>query len=100
MVAFIAEPQTLWIVAQPADSGNPACLARRGLALAGLQHAAHQHFINKVRIHTCALDGCLDGYGTETGGGEAAKGALKGTHRRAGGGNNNDRVRHEFLLCK
>ena len=27
MVAFIAEPQTLLIVAQPAESGSPACKA-------------------------------------------------------------------------
>ena len=27
MVAFIAEPQTLLIVVQPADSGSPACKA-------------------------------------------------------------------------
>jgi hypothetical protein len=42
-------------------------LARRRLALAGGQHAAHDHFIDLFRLEAGALDGGLDRDAAELG---------------------------------
>ena len=51
MIAFMPEPQTLLMVVQPAEVGQAGAergLARRRLAEAGRQHAAHDHFVDLV----------------------------------------------------
>src|SRR5690606_35907909 len=40
-------------------------LACRSLALAGLQHVAHDDFVHSIGLDACAFDGCLDGNSTQ-----------------------------------
>ena len=71
IAAFMPEPHTLLIVVAPVDVGRPALiarLARRGLALAGRQHAAHDDFLDLFGLHAGALDRGADGDRAEVGG--------------------------------
>ncbi len=90
------------MVAQPADSGRPACkrsLTGRRLALTGLQHAAHEDFFDQVGVNAGASNSGLDRFRTEIGGGQAGS-ALKGTHGSAGGGYDDDRVIHAVFSLR
>ncbi|MCY1247775.1 hypothetical protein D9M72_611360 [compost metagenome] len=60
-------------------------LARRGLALAGRQHAAEHHFFHLLGLQAGALYGGADGHGAQLGRGDAGEFALERSHRRAGG---------------
>ena len=103
IAAFIPEPHILFTVVQPArerQAGAERRLARRRLALAGRQHAAHDHFLHVVGADLRALDCGADRGGAELGRGEALELALEGAHRRAGGGDDDDRIGlhgHSFI---
>jgi hypothetical protein len=88
------EPHILFTVVQPAASGSPAPrrLPRRGLPLAGGQHAAHDDLIDLHRRQPGALDGGLDGDAADLGAGERSEVAHEAAHGRAGGGNDDDGI--------
>ena len=94
IAAFRPEPQTLWMVVQATPSGRPAPSAawRAGAALAGLQHVAHDDFVDLLGLDAGALDGRLDGDRAEFVRGQAGQAAQHAAHGRAGDGNDNDGI--------
>jgi hypothetical protein len=96
MVAFMAEPHTLLIVAQPAESGSPA----RRLAEAGLQHAAEQHFLDVLGLDAGALHRGPDRRRAEFGRRERGEVAGEAADRGSGGGNDYDRIIHSTLQSR
>ena len=74
-------------------------LASRRLAEAGGQHAAHHHFIDLRRFETCALDGRFDRDRAKLRRGQRREVALKRRHRRAGDGNDHNRIGLVVTLC-
>ena len=80
IAAFIPEPHILLTVVQPVGERQPGAergLARRRLALAGGQHAAHDHFLHVLGLDLRALDRGADRGGAELGRGEALQLALE-----------------------
>ncbi len=67
-------------------------LARRGLALAGLQHVAHDDFFDLLGLDAGAFDGGLDGDRAQLVRGQAGQGAQHAAHGRAGDGNDDDGI--------
>jgi hypothetical protein len=67
-------------------------LAGRGLALTGGQHAAHNHFLDVLRLQPGAFDGGADRNRSHLGCGQGCQIALEAAHGRAGTANNNDGV--------
>ena len=93
MVAFMPEPQTLLMVVAPVASGSfaPARgLTRRGLALSGRQHAAHEHFVDPLRRQLGSLQRRADHMGAEPVGAERRQFPHEAAERGAGGGDDDD----------
>ena len=80
------------------QSGLQRGLPGGRLALAGLQHAAHQHLLDQLGGHAGTLDGGPDGDGAQVGGGQAGEAALEATHRRAGSGDDDYGIGHLRFL--
>ena len=71
MIAFMPEPQTLLMVVQPVEVGQAGAergLARRCLAEAGGQHAAHDDFVDLVGGDARVLQRAGDRGGAQHGG--------------------------------
>ena len=72
ITAFMPEPHILLRVVAGTSFGRPgreARLARRRLALAGGQHAAHQELVDRVRLDAGTRQRRGDGGAAELGGG-------------------------------
>ncbi len=67
-------------------------LARRGLALARLQHVAHDDFFDQLGLDARAFDGGLDGDRTQFVRGQAGQRAQHAAHGRAGDGNDDNGI--------
>lgn len=67
-------------------------LTGRRLAEAGRQHAAHQRLVDLRGLQSGALERGGDGGGAQLRRGERGEFALKGRHRRAGGGDDHDGI--------
>lgn len=78
--------------ATPSGRPAPSGLARRGLALAGLQHVAHDDFFDLLGLEAGAFDGRLDGDRAQLVRGQAGQAAEHAAHGRAGDGNDNDGI--------
>src|SRR5690606_18632327 len=75
-------------------AGTQCSLARRSLALAGLQHVTHDDFVDGVGGDTRALDSCLDGDGAQLMRCQTGKTAHHAAHGCTGDGNKDDGIRH------
>jgi hypothetical protein len=80
------------------QAGAERGLAGRRLALAGGQHAAHDHFLHLLGREAGALDRRLDRDAAELRRGEAGQVALESAQRGASDGNDDDGIGHE-LSC-
>ncbi|MNJ53374.1 hypothetical protein D3C77_487590 [compost metagenome] len=74
------------------QAGAERGLTRRGLALAGLQHVAHDDFVDLFRLDAGAFDSGLDGHRAQLMRGQAGQAAKHAAHGRAGDGNDNDGI--------
>jgi hypothetical protein len=84
IAARMPEPHILFTVVQPAAERQARAerrLAGRRLALAGGQHAAHDRFLDLLRLDAGALDGGADGGRAELGAGERGEVAHEAAHR-------------------
>ena len=68
------------------DAGLEGRLSGGVLAYAGLQDAAHKHFVNVPGLKASVGDGRLDGSGTQFGGGDSAKASEELPNRGTAGG--------------
>jgi hypothetical protein len=69
-------------------------LARRGLALAGHQAVAEDHFVHLSGLDTGALDRGFDGHAAQVMGGQRGKVALETAHGGAGSADDHDGITH------
>ena len=82
------EAQTLLMVSEETSFGMPRLdlrLARRDLALAGLEHLAHDHVLDLLGLDVGALERGLDRDAAELGGVEGRQAAAHLADRGAGG---------------
>jgi hypothetical protein len=80
------------------DAGRDRGLARRILALRGREDLAHDDFGHAARIDAGALERFLDGDRTEVVGRHGGKRTVETSDRGAGGGDDEDIVRHKDFL--
>ena len=94
ITARMPEPQTLFKVIAPVETGQPhsARLAGRGLALTGRQHVAHEHLVDPLRRQLRPLQRRADHVRAELVGAERRQFAHEPAKRRAGGGKDDDGI--------
>ncbi len=74
------------------QAGAQRGLAGGRLALAGLQHVAHDDFVDLLGLDAGAFDGGLDGDRAQLVRGQAGQVAQHAAHGRAGDGNDDDGI--------